>query len=214
MRKKKPKKATPKGAKKGSNKADARGEAFELKVTLHHSDPPIWRRFEISSRATLADLHNVLQIVMEWEDSHLHEFVIQDNRRFRAPNWLTGEVTMTAGDDVSDARNIELAQLKDELRETIVYVYDFGDDWTHVIELVNVRPATSDDQAPVVLEGKLASPLEDCGGVWGYYEMVESLKDPEDGQHEEMLEWVGEEFDPESYDLKQVNKRLRQHASS
>ena len=58
------------------------------------------------------------------------------------------------------------------------------------------------------VKGKRACPPEDCGGIWGYAELLEVLKEPEHPEHEEMVEWLGGEFDPEEFNLEELNRQL------
>ena len=61
---------------------------------------------------------------------------------------------------------------------------------------------------PCCTAGKRACPPEDCGGVWGYADFLDAIGDPEHPEHEEMLDWLGGEFDPEQFDLAEVNRRF------
>ena len=96
-------------------------------------------------------------------------------------------------------------------KDKIEYEYDFGDGWVHEIKLEKILPADNTMKSPVCTDGALACPPEDCGGIWGYAQMLEALKDPHHEQHEETLEWIGEEFDPELFDIETVNKLLKKH---
>ena len=84
------------------------------------------------------------------------------------------------------------------------YTYDFGDNWKHQIELEEILPRDKNIKYPICIDGKRACPPEDCGGVWGYEDFLRILNDPADERHEEMLEWIGGEFDPEHFDAKEV----------
>lgn len=84
------------------------------------------------------------------------------------------------------------------------YIYDFGDGWEHRIELEKILPRDENIEYPICIAGKRACPPEDCGGIWGYKEFLEAIRDPEHENHEELLEWVGGEFDPEAFDPKKV----------
>jgi hypothetical protein len=181
------------------------GEIFELKVTLLDSNPAIWRRLEVSSALTLEDLHHLLQVAMGWQDCHMHHFHTKDARRFvaRPPE----DFWPPEDDEGEFADQFRLADLKRELLQKFAYEYDFGDGWMHSIELVNCRPQNGKHQ-PRCLEGKNACPPEDCGGVYGYYEMLQALKNPKHEMHDEYLEWLGDDFDPTAFDLEGVNKTL------
>jgi len=92
------------------------------------------------------------------------------------------------------------------------YLYDFGDDWQHDIVVEAVGPADSDARYPRCTAGRRAGPPEDCGGVWGFAELLEILADPQHEEHAERLEWLGidsaEEFDPAAFDLAEINRDL------
>lgn len=175
---------------------------YQLKVTLVGAKPPIWRRIVVPSDIRLSDLHMVLQIVMGWEDAHLHQFE-------------AGGVTYGTHDDefgmdmeVEDEKKCKLHQVLRTEKNAMKYEYDFGDSWGHKVVLEKIMPYEKDRQLPRCIAGKRACPPEDCGGVWGYAEMLELLKHPEDPEHEERMEWLGGEFDPEKFDLGGVNLEL------
>lgn len=168
-------------------------------VWLVDSEPPIWRRFQISDRASLADLHRVLQVVMGWQNSHLHEFNVGGDRFAAASS--------TPRSDAQDSANRSLASFNFKPEEQFIYLYDFGDGWIH---LITVESATSDDSLSLAqcLEGERACPPENSGGVWGYQELLEQLEDPEDPNFDDLLDWIGPDFDPEHFDCEQVNHQL------
>ncbi len=85
------------------------------------------------------------------------------------------------------------------------YIYDFGDNWEHKIQLEKILPREQNVNYPVCTKGKRACPPEDCGGISGYYNLLEIISDPENEEYEEMMEWVGGKFDPEHFDVKEVN---------
>jgi len=85
------------------------------------------------------------------------------------------------------------------------YTYDFGDNWEHKIQLEKILPWDKNIEYPACIAGKRACPPEDCGGIWGYKEFLEAINNPDHEEHEEMLEWVGGEFDPEHFDVKEVS---------
>ncbi len=85
------------------------------------------------------------------------------------------------------------------------YVYDFGDNWEHKIRLEKILPGEKCAVYPVCIKGKRACPPEDCGGLWGYSDILEALEDPDNEEDEELLDWVGEDFDPEHFDRAEVS---------
>jgi hypothetical protein len=170
----------------------------QLKITLRHGKPPIWRRVLVTSDMQLPFLHQILQAAMGWHDSHLHLFRVGD--RCLA---LPADDFEPLGDD---ERLVSLAQLAPRKGSRFVYEYDFGDGWEHdvLVEDVVVR----DELDIRCLAGKRACPPEDCGGVGGYAELLAVLADPVHESHQEMMEWTGGPIDPEEFDLSVINDRI------
>ncbi|MFN3334675.1 MAG: plasmid pRiA4b ORF-3 family protein, partial [Caldilinea sp.] len=104
-----------------------------------------------------------------------------------------------------DDNTVRLSQVIGKNTKRFRYTYDFGDDWVHVIEVEKILPYEQGRVYPLCLAGKRACPPEDVGGVWGYESFLATLSDPSDPEHEAMLEWVGGEFDPEEFDIEEVN---------
>ena len=181
-------------------------ELFELKVTLLDIDPPIWRRIEVPSDFTLEDLHDVLQVVMGWDNSHLHQFMTRDGRWFKG---LTpfGDELDSFDDGALEGWEVHLYDLKEELKEKMAYEYDFGDGWMHEVKLVEAKPADQSRPKVRCLAGDRACPPDDCGGTWGYQDLLDAFKNPK-RQDDEMLEWLGDDFDPEAFDVDNVNRRF------
>lgn len=169
-----------------------------MKVTLDGIRPPIWRRVVVAGDVTLAHLHHVLQVAMGWEDCHLHSFWIGGVRY--------GAANMDLDLDEVDESKLSVAEACATTGRGR-YEYDFGDSWEHEL-LVEKTDAPLPDGVAACIAGKRSCPPEDCGGIWGYATLLEALADPAHEQHEELLEWVGEDFDPEAFELKAVNARL------
>ena len=174
---------------------------YQIKVTLQGSKPPIWRRIQITSDITLVQLHRILQRVMGWEGSHLYQFVMG--------GIAYGDTGMVGEWDVEDARTVTLAALVRGEKSKLLYEYDFGDSWEHELLVEKILPRDEGKRYPVCLTGQRACPPEDCGGIWGYASFLEAIRDPEHPEHDEMLEWVGGEFDPDIFDLDEVNRELQ-----
>jgi hypothetical protein len=180
---------------------------LQLKVTLVDSRPPIWRRLQVSEETRLPDLHMTLQIAMGWTNSHLHSFEVGE-RRLTAVD----EFVFFSGNE--DSTDVKLKNLHLRKGQKIKYVYDFGDHWLHSILVEDVLPVSPDHELPICLKGRRACPPEDCGGIYGYEELLAVLADPKDPRHKEMLEWIGGSFEPEAFDITEVNKRLRKAVKS
>ena len=93
--------------------------------------------------------------------------------------------------------------------QRLSYEYDFGDSWDHTLLVEKILPPQEGVRYPLCLKGKRACPPEDVGGVWGYENFLEVSRNPDHDEHEEYLTWVGGEFDPEAFDLEEVNTHLR-----
>jgi Plasmid pRiA4b ORF-3-like protein len=176
---------------------------YQLKVTLRDIHPPIWRRIQVWEDTTLAQLHTILQIVMGWEDYHLHEFVI-GRRLYSVPD----------PDDIMYERNVvdeshlPLEDVVPRVGTEFAYLYDFGDSWEHDLILEAVLLPETTAQYPTCIGGERRTPPEDVGGIPGYEEYLAVLADPEHEEHGNMLQWRGP-FHPESFAPDQVNQRLR-----
>lgn len=173
---------------------------YQIKVTLRGIEPPIWRRFQVPAEVTLAELHDVLQSVMSWWDYHLHEFIVgEDHYGVPHPEYMF---------EMKDESRVRLNEVAEEGSE-LVYMYDFGDSWMHDLKVEKVMEPKPGQRYPVCIEGRRATPPEDVGGIWGYEEYVEAMVDPDHPEHEDYLEWRGE-YDPEAFNLDEVNAALRE----
>ena len=173
---------------------------YQLKVTLKDVEPPVWRRFQMRSDDTLYDLHGILQIVMGWEGEHLYSFNI-GRKEYMNPFYIEDE-------GVGDVCETSLRDVLRNIGTKAVYLYDFGDGWEHTVVLEKILEPDPGAKYPVCLTGKRSCPPEDCGGPWGYEDKLRVLSDPEDEEHEDIVEWMGENFDPEKFDCEAVNQRL------
>ncbi|GAB4280218.1 MAG: hypothetical protein Kow0092_35860 [Deferrisomatales bacterium] len=178
----------------------AAAPVYRLKVTLKGIRPPIWRRLLVPADVPLDTLHLILQIAMGWTDSHLHLFRV-GQRQIGVPDPERGEVV--------DERRVRLADVAPGEKARFVYDYDFGDGWEHLVQVEEVLPPGPGVELPVCLKGRRACPPEDCGGAWGYQDILDTLSDPEDPGYAEALEWVGEDWDAERFDPDEVNEMLR-----
>ena len=140
---------------------------------------------------------------MGWTDSHLHQFIA--NQVFYGTPDDDFELEM------EDETQYKLSQLLTKEKESLVYEYDFGDSWEHKILLEKILPYDSKIVLPVCLKGKRACPPEDCGGIWGYEELLQTISNPKHPDHDEMLEWLGGKFDPEEFDLEEINEDLEEN---
>ena len=176
-------------------------QIYQLKLEMLEVEPLIWRRLLVPGSITLAQLHEVIQTAMGWTNSHLHEFVVGEHS-YSDPEF---EI-----DEAKSEYRYRLARLAPRVRNTIAYLYDFGDGWEHQIRVERI---IEDDKRypgrPFCLGGARNCPPEDCGGPWGYQSFLKAIGDKKHKDHKELLEWVGGSFDPEHFDLEEVNNLLR-----
>ena len=177
-----------------------------LRIELAGSDPLIWRRVLVPDTVTLGTVHNVIQAVFIWDNSHMHGFrTVGQGRR-----WLGGE----DDDSGEDEDDILLVDVIGERTKSIDYVYDFGDSWEHRVKVERRRKADPGLSLPVCVEGANAAPPDDCGGVWGYSERVAALRDPKHPDHAEVRGWFGKKWDATAFDIDAANRRLKARVGS
>jgi|SRR5579862_1454691 len=182
--------------------AKSRSADIVLRVELLGIEPLIWRRVRVASSTSLKQLHDVLQLVMGWQDMHLHEF-------------LAGEllIGMMDIDDPPENLQDENAWSLEQLLKTGVsefeYHYDFGDDWQHRLIIEPAGRGRAGGSGALCLAGENACPPEDVGGPPGYAEFLQALADPKHQNHKQYLDWLGGIWDPRGFDLNRVNRELR-----
>jgi hypothetical protein len=188
-----------KGRAKRTQPSQARRRIYQLKITLLGIEPPIWRRVQVED-CSLVKLHGVVQVAMGWKDEHLYDFEIK-GQRYCDPGRLNDL-------DMADAGQTKLSRVITRKGAKIRYRYDFGDEWRHEIVVEQITTPEEGREHPICLDGGRACPPEDIGGVGGYYDYVEAIRDPSHRRHEDYRGWVGE-FDPEAFDLDAMNEGLR-----
>ena len=178
-------------------------QVYQLKVTLDGVKPPIWRRILVKEDINLLTLHEIIQGAMGWEDYHLHMFTIAGQIFGDPEDNEFGDL------ETKNESSYKLNQLGLSEKSKFKYEYDFGDSWEHTILIENIIPTEKGVHYPTCLTGKRACPPEDVGGVWGYEYFLEAITDPNHKEHDEYIGWIGGSFDPEEFDLAEVNELLR-----
>lgn len=183
-------------------------KAYQMKIVIKNSHPPIWRRFIVPAGLTFSQLGFVLNEVMGWFGGHLSQFefyhlgiVVEENPEDMG--WLDKEVLDSVDTPIEPFMDSE---------DWFTYIYDFGDYWEHRVEIEKILPEYEFDY-PMVLKYKGNTPYEDCGGIYGYYHLLEVLDNPEDEEYEEMKEWV-QSIPSGEYDLELVNQELQRYSLS
>jgi hypothetical protein len=186
-------------------KANGPAPVYQIKVSLRGAKPPIWRRLLVPGDITLNQLHLALLSAFGWHGGHLYVFDTAYGQFGQADRELGHR---------SDGA-VTLEQVAPALKDKIRYTYDFGDDWEHEILVEMATAADPAVEYPLCTGGRRAAPPDDCGGIWGYQELIEVLADPGHPEHGERLEWLGltdaTQFTPDTFNLDQVNQRLRDH---
>ncbi|MFN5539473.1 MAG: plasmid pRiA4b ORF-3 family protein [Candidatus Melainabacteria bacterium] len=213
--------------------------AFRLCIKLDDwgcLDFPIYRKVLIDSKSTLADLHNILQICFEWDNSHLHSFEISAGRGNRIKTY---EDSRSMDDDFGSdsipehkatilsvfneiqiltlsttiARLIPIGQSKGKPK--FIYIYDFGDNWEGEITFEDIIEIDK-DFIPACIEGLNAAPPDDSGGMSGYSHIIEVLKNPKHKDYEDIACWMGceeddddQKFDPHTFDIEELNQLIK-----
>lgn len=180
---------------------------YQLRVVLDRSQPEIWRRLQVPGNANLGWLHAVLQVAMGWTNSHLHQFKI-GKAFYSDPRHHFAEYE---GDpEILDEQKARLQQLVPHEQDTFGYEYDFGDSWDHVITVEKLLPPPPVRATfAVCLDGARACPPEDCGGIYGYAELLKALKDRKHPEHRTLKAWLGRPFDAEAFEVAEANLWLR-----
>jgi hypothetical protein len=181
--------------------AAANTEIYQFKVTLIGVTPPIWRRIHVAGTYTLAQFHRVLQVAMGWENYHLYMFHVGSKRY--GPAGIDDDYEL----GLLDAKRIDLAAALPRVGTTLLYTYDYGDDWEHELLLEAIVMPALDMTYPRLIADERRCPPEDVGGIGGYADYLETMADPSHRQHEEMMMWRGP-FDPEEFSVERVNREF------
>jgi hypothetical protein len=176
---------------------------YQFKITLEDSKPVIWRRIQVPENYTFWDLHVAIQDAMGWYDCHLHQFEMVDPKQ-------SEQVTIGKPDEEFDEPILtewktSIADYFSLKNKKAFYTYDFGDDWRHKIVLEKIAPIEVEQTYPQCVAGEMACPPEDCGGIYGYQDLIEIMNDPKHEDHESMLEWLGRELEPTAFSIDSIH---------
>ena len=180
---------------------------YRLKIVLIGTKPVIWRRLQAPANAKLDWLHAAFQVAIGWTNSHLHQF--------KAGGQLYSDTRVNfaefEGDpEILEERKFTLQQIAPREKSAFCYAYDFGDSWEHEITVERILPSeTGAVKVGLCLDGARACPPEDCGGIWGYDNLLKILKNRNHPEYKSMTEWLGGPFDAAAFDLANINTWLR-----
>ncbi|NGO54764.1 plasmid pRiA4b ORF-3 family protein [Allomesorhizobium camelthorni] len=174
---------------------------YEIRIELLDLEPVVWRTVLVPDDMPLVGLAAVVQGAVGWQASHMFGFEI-DGKRY--------DIKLD-DDDLDDQESLAMEGVivRDVLRPGVdaLFQYDFGDDWWHRLDVLAHREIAKGDKPPRCLEGARAGPPEDCGGPYGYLDMLDIAGDPEHPDHADIREWLGD-FDPEKFDVRKANREI------
>ncbi len=173
-----------------------------IRIELDDSDPAVWRRVELPLATSLEGLHQVIQAVMLFENCHLFQFNVGDER-YGVP--IPDDEFFSR---IADAKTITLSALAERGIDAFAYTYDFGDDWRHTITIETITPADPALDYPRLLDGARRAPPEDVGGIPGFEVFLDAMADPRHPEHGRLTEWYGGPFDPAELDLPAIDARI------
>lgn len=174
---------------------------LHLHLAVRETEPRIWRRLVVRESMWLSRLHDAIQVAFGWFDYQIHRFAVGET-------FYGNPVRRENRTEIEDDRDFTLADLQIGPKDTFVYEYFFGDGWQIDIRVEKVEPAQPGTKYPKLVEGRHNGPPEDCGGPEGFKEVLYSLKHPDEPLSREWLDWLGEDYDPQAFDLAKLNKAL------
>jgi len=186
-------------------KSNSDNQVYQIIITLAASKPPIWRRFQIDPNETLYKLHQSIQVIMGWTNSHMHLFR-QGRNTFGKPDKAAER---DFGFETLDEKKFKISQVLDKPKSKLIYEYDMGDSWEHILVFEKWLPINEKQHYPFCLDGAMACPPEDCGGIPGFYNLLEIIENPNHEEHDDMVDWLGDKFDPEVFEVGEINKLLK-----
>ncbi len=185
---------------------------YRLRIQINGITPPVWRSVDVPAEMGLHDLHDTIQRLFAWNDSHLHEFMLGTHPtgvRYapddpEADHW---------GEPPLNEKRVPLNTLLTEHRDSLLYSYDFGDNWEHAITLESILPAAAPGTLPQCVGGSGHAPQEDSFGPHGWMEKIATSQNPSDPDHQDIRRWLGlrkgQNIDPVAFDQARVNTRLK-----
>lgn len=182
-------------------------KAFQFKIVIKNSKPPIWRRVIVPAGITFSQLSMILNEVMGWCGYHTFEFEFY-HRELRVMEGAEEFAGMSSSDYL-EASTTFIREFMEE-NDWFTYTYDLGDDWQHRVTIEQVI----DDweyNYPKVIKYKGDCPIEDCGGIHGYYECLTVVNDKTHPEYKEKLEWMKSQGYPQEYDIEYINQQLKEH---
>lgn len=182
-------------------KAKRAGVEFvhQFLVVLTGTDPLVWRRIEVPGDYSFWDLHVAIQDAMGWLDCHLHELRVRDPHSGQERTLGIPDQDFPDEHPLVPDWKVGVTAYFTEERPLALYLYDFGDSWTHIIAYEGTTSAESSRRYPCCVSGARACPPEDVGGIHGYARFLKAMADPRHPEHRQYSDWVGGNFDPDEF---------------
>jgi hypothetical protein len=175
-----------------------KNQVFQFKIELHEITPMIWRRILVPAYYNFWDLHVAIQDSMGWQDSHLHHFEVRGKgKRKRTQIGIPDFDMISDLEEVYPGWEIPVFAYFNDLGVAAKYLYDYGDSWMHTVKLEGYLIQEKGIEYPICIGGERACPPEDCGGLPGYYNVIDTISDPTNDDYEEMKRWIGKDWNPE-----------------
>lgn len=185
-----------------AKKETLKNKIYQFRIDIKGAKPPIWRRVLVEKNICFGEFHEIIQNIFDWEDSHLHQFVLDMNTAIVC---MDSEFYEPIFEKEYDEEEVILSKIFKKVGDKIEYVYDFGDDWIHTVKLEEILDKEEDKNYPYLVTGKMAAPVEDCGGIWGWTELCEAMKDKNHERREEFLEYYNE-FKPDEFTKEEIEE--------
>lgn len=184
---------------------DRKKHVYQFFVRLRDIRPEIWRRIKVPGTYSFWDLHVAIQDSMGWFDSHLHAFRIKDPASGSIVEMgIPDDELLEEQTPILPGWKSKIADYFIEPGDTSLYEYDFGDGWEHEVILESIGEKEKGVKYPICVSGARACPPEDCGGVLGYGDLIETIADPTREEYESTMEWLGGRYDPEHFVASEV----------
>lgn len=177
------------------------GKTLEFSIVLNETNPPVWRQLIIPDSFSLYELHHAIQLAFDWRNYHLYNFIVNDK--------AYGDPSLLEDLDCLSDKLVNISSIFKTTGSTVIYEYDFGDGWIHNIKLEKIAENLAEIKYPICIDGSMACPPEDCGGISGYEHLLKVVKNSKHPEYKEMVQWLGKVFDPEAFHLQKVNKELK-----
>jgi hypothetical protein len=179
----------------------AKSRLLQFRLSVKNVQPEIWRKLLVSSDVTLEKLHSILQVLMGWHDRHLYAFVINE-KRYSSP-------IEDDGTKLDNSIRTKLSSIITANTTVITYEYDFRAGWEIELHGETKEDDLQPTQFAECIEGSRHGPVEESGGCRDYMEKAKIYANPQHKRYDEVRHWIGPRFDPEAFDIRQTNEKLK-----